>query len=177
MGILERGVDEAAASHVESDRALNDTPRMSGRRWAVSVVVCAVLLALLACVSGSLRFGSMDTFAQLANGHELVIYFDPPDLTQPGVLRSDERGKRIVHVMITITNYAAGPRNVIGGTADCSCVVTGQLPQRIEPNGKTSIDATIKLGPGESVIDHVVTFYTDSRVDPVLTFRLVSHGH
>jgi hypothetical protein len=150
---------------------------MSGRRWAVSVVAFAFLLAFLVCLIGALRSGSLHAIVQRANGEELVVDFDPPDLAQPGVLQRIDANTTIVHVPVTIKNYADAPRSVVGGTADCSCVATGRFPQTIEPGGQASIDVSIKLNSGDSAIDHVVTFYTDSPLNSVVTFRVVSRVH
>jgi hypothetical protein len=149
----------------------------SWRRWLVSVGLCTLVLGLSVCLLGKMRSGSLDTFVQRANGEELVVGFDPPDLTKPGALQKYGHGKSLVHIPIMITNFADVTHTIIGGTTDCHCVTTGQLPQSISPRTKGSIDISIVLDAGESSFDHVVTLYTDSPVNAVLTFRVVSAGH
>lgn len=144
------------------------------RRWWTTVGLGSLLLASLVFLIGAMQSGSMDAFVQRANGQELVVEFDAPDLAHPSELVQSRRGKTFVRVPVTVRNFASVPRNILGEASDCHCVAANRLPQRVEPRGQGSIDVTIQIEPGESSLDHVVTLYSDSPVNSVLTFRVVS---
>ena len=51
---------------------------------------------------------------------------------------------------VPVTNWTAAPIRLIGGTSDCSCVVTKSLPAMVPPGGSITIPIRMKLPAAES---------------------------
>jgi hypothetical protein len=165
------------AMRLETDALPNQeikTAGLTGRQWALAVLLCTFVVAAVAAVIGAMWAGSMSAFVQAANGHEMLVDFKPPVIAEGAAVPRNERGNYSIHVPVKIANLGSEARTLLGGTSDCHCVTTAGLPQRIKGGEQTSIDVTIHMGANESAIDHMVTLYTDSPVDPVLTFRINS---
>jgi hypothetical protein len=69
-------------------------------------------------------------------------------------------------VLVRVANRAAHPVRVIGGTADCSCLTTQDLPATIPPGETVAVRVTIHPGakPGEWF--RVVKLLTDDDTTP-----------
>ncbi|MCU0706634.1 MAG: hypothetical protein MUF18_21980 [Fimbriiglobus sp.] len=46
---------------------------------------------------------------------------------------------------LTVTNYTTSPVRLIGGTSDCSCITTQDMPLLIPPRGNVSITVFLKV--------------------------------
>ena len=74
---------------------------------------------------------------------------------------------------ITIKNWTAKPVRLIGGTSDCSCVTTSEMPLTI-PSGE-SLTLTIKLAVPESnagAFTRIASIWTDCDQQRTIPLRL-----
>ena len=72
---------------------------------------------------------------------------------------------------VTLTNHTNQPVRIIGGTAGCGCIATGDLPLRLPPGESGSIRVRIKFAGAPGRFQHRFTLYTDDKTQPVVTAR------
>lgn len=114
----------------------------------------ALILGLLAA-SAHLAFGSIGSALATLRGQSVVVSNDYVDFG-PG------RPGEVLRAGIRVFNYTKSSVTVLGGTSDCTCDTTGDLPVKIAPGG--SADLTIQLiipptSPG--VITRNAALWTD----------------
>jgi len=73
---------------------------------------------------------------------------------------------------VQLTNYTEGPICIIGGTANCSCIATDDLPLCVGAGETRSLNVRLVFrgSPGRFV--HHFILYTDSREQPVVIARI-----
>ena len=107
-------------------------------KWAVGVTVALAAAALV----GSLTFGSLDAAVARLRGEFLAVSPAAVDFGggKPGELLS---------TTVKVRNFSDAPVRLIGGTSDCSCIVTQDFPVTVPP--RESADITLKMKvPSES---------------------------
>ncbi|MGI8981801.1 MAG: hypothetical protein ACR2FY_21435 [Pirellulaceae bacterium] len=72
-------------------------------------------------------------------------------------------------VQVTIRNDSAGPVQVMGGTADCSCVTINGMPVTLASGESQSIPVRIRFVGTPGRFARKYFFYTDSTAAPYLT--------
>lgn len=109
-----------------------------GVGWYVLAVV-AVVAVLVAVGIGV--YGSFDQALARVKGETLSVF---PRVIRLGTLQpgSQARGS------ITIVNRGTAVFRVIGGTSDCSCVTTEDLPVSVEPGSSVIVQVTVTLAGG-----------------------------
>ena len=100
------------------------------------------LLGMLA-VGSILSFGSVSAGLAKLRGDALDVkrYLDFGE-SEPGETRETRT---------EITNYSSKPIRLIGGTSDCSCITTTDMPLTIEPGSTLSFQIKFKV-PGNSTV-------------------------
>jgi hypothetical protein len=131
-------------------------------KWAGAVAVLLVVVA----AAGVLTFGSAEAaLARLRN---------EPLQVSPAVLEfGSGKPGQFLTTDVTITNHSSAPVRLIGGTSDCSCLTTHDLPRTIPPGEATTF--TIKLRvPRDTVgqMNRTVEIFTDCPIHQ--TIRLVA---
>jgi hypothetical protein len=71
-------------------------------------------------------------------------------------------------VPIRVSNRGPHPIRIIGGTADCSCLATQDLPATVPPGETTAVRVTIQPGTKPGVWFRVVNLLTDDDTVPSL---------
>lgn len=110
------------------------------RRMAVGLIGVAVLLAAVAG-AGTLAFGSLDAAIAKLRGEPLGV---TPAVLDFGHGKPGES----LSTSVTVRNYTTEPVRLIGGTSDCSCLVTQDLPTTIPPSESVSITVRLKVPGG-----------------------------
>jgi hypothetical protein len=110
-------------------------------RWAACLCVGVVFLGAFVLVSIRFFFGDVRTLTARLRGEALFIGADVLDTgTQ---LRGDEKLFPII-----IHNVTYEPIRIIGGSADCACVSTDDMPVTVQPGQSKAIRLRIKFrGP------------------------------
>lgn len=93
------------------------------------------LIGILAVI-GILIFGSLDAALANLRGE----WLGATEYVDFGTILPGE----IVERRVKITNYSARPIRLIGGTSDCSCVTTNDLPVTIPANNSTIVTLGLK---------------------------------
>lgn len=113
-----------------------------------------MVLSSVLFLYGYTRYGSFDCFiAQIRNQP-----IGAPQFVDFGDI-SPEQG---YEAKIPISNFSDRPIRLIGGSADCNCITTSDMPITIEPNTKTEIK--IFLGVRATSVGHLtkkVELWTD----------------
>src|SRR5262249_55415249 len=117
------------------------------------------------------RFGSVENALAYLNGQRV---FSRPSVVDLGTGRAGELVERSVEIF----NQTDRPLRVVGGTSDCSCLTTSDLPVTIPAGESRTVAVKVKLPPGEGVFQRRVQFWTDADgLQPVhfgLTGRITS---
>ena len=132
-------------------------------RVATFAAATAVLLTFL-----NYSFGSLDTVLAKLRGQ--------PFEASPSVLDfgSDVAGVTIQRT-ITVKNYKNSPLRLVGGTSDCSCLVTQDLPITIPENSEAEVTIKLRLPAGkEGEMARLVEIYTDDPAAPKISLRAVA---
>ncbi len=127
------------------------------------VALGAVLVAVGGLTIG--LFGSADAAMAKLRGESLGV---SPAFLDFG---SGASGDRIV-AKVTVRNWTDKPVRVYGGTSDCTCLATLDLPVSIEPGGK--VDLTVRFVVPRATVglfSRKVELLTDNREQPTLRFR------
>jgi len=110
------------------------TSCQGGLRWVGGFTA---LLAVVVGV-GIYVFGSADAAIARLRGESLRVTPAVLDFGSgtPGVLLTTS---------VTVRNYTSHPVRLIGGTSDCSCITTQNMPVTIEPGDSTTIGVKMKV--------------------------------
>jgi hypothetical protein len=126
-------------------------------RWAIGVVV------VLATTAG---------FSQLALGsvEAAVAKLRGQTLSTPSYLDfGTGSGGELKPGIVTVRNWTDNPLRIIGGTADCSCIATADLPVTVPPNGSAELRVTLKVPAGtHGQLIKRIEFLTDCPKHPRL---------
>jgi len=131
-------------------------------RWAILTAATAVCIALLG-ILGTVWYGSVGVALTHLRGEQYAISPDVLDLG--GGYPGDALTARVV-----VHNFSDRDTLLVGGTSDCSCVATNDLPLKIPAGGSASVSIKVTLPrattPGVS--SKVVAFQTsDYTRDPL----------
>ena len=125
-------------------------------RVPLGLIGVAIVLATLAGV-GTLAFGSLDAAIAKLRGEPLGV--------TPAVLDFGQ-GKpgELLTTSVTVRNFTTDPVRLIGGTSDCSCLVTQDLPVTIPPGESVNIAVRLKVPGGTpGQLTRRVEVFTDCR--------------
>jgi hypothetical protein len=124
----------------------------------------AVLLGVLALVS-VVHFGSMDAAIAALRGERLSL--DPAMVDMGQGVPGEERD-----ASVELTNRTDKPIRLIGGTADCSCTVLGDLPVTIPSGESRSITVTMRLPKSAGIFNRKAHLKIDDDGFKSVGFRL-----
>ena len=145
-----------------------DKPQLTLRSVGGTVLVffigTAVLLSLLAGI-GTWVFGSLDTALARLRGERMSVR---PGLVDVG------RGPpgRSVEVTVELVNRTDRLVRVIGGSSDCFCVVTNDLPLTLEPQGSRLVQIRVQISGPPGQFNRTAFFWTDDDRARVIVFPL-----
>lgn len=127
---------------------------------------CGVLamLGLLAGI-GTLAFGSPAGALAYLRGEKLSV---EPRLLDMGEGCIGDNKEAVVHVR----NWTDQPIRVLGGTSDCSCVVTRSLPVTIPPGERMSLTVVVRLKGPPGLFTRTANLFTDHDQTTRVAFRL-----
>ncbi|MEO2088913.1 MAG: DUF1573 domain-containing protein [Gemmataceae bacterium] len=109
-------------------------------RVPIGLIGVIAALALLAGL-GTLAFGSLDAAIAKLRGEPLGV---SPAVLDFGTGKPGES----LSTSVTVRNFTTDPVRLIGGTSDCSCLVTQDLPVTIPPGESVSIAVKLKVPGG-----------------------------
>jgi hypothetical protein len=72
---------------------------------------------------------------------------------------------------LSLTNQTAEPIRVVGGTTDCSCITTGDLPITLAPGETGSIAVRVRFSGSPGKFQHRFVLYTDAEQQRVVVAR------
>jgi hypothetical protein len=132
----------------------------------VGFVAIFASLTALAIAGGTIAYGSHQAALARLRGDAIVI--------EPGILDLDVLEKdQSFDAAVTVKNWTDKPVRVIGGTSDCSCVATLDLPVVIEPGHEKAIAVRVVAKANEpGVITRWVLLWTDDDQQRVLPFGI-----
>jgi hypothetical protein len=111
-------------------------------RWTSGVAACVGLLLL----GGAAYFGSLNEVMARLRGEEVSV---TPAVVRLGEIRTGEK----VTARLVVTNRGSSPIRLVGGTSDCSCVTTKELPMTVGPVDSVLVEIAVRApaGPGQFV--------------------------
>jgi uncharacterized membrane protein YphA (DoxX/SURF4 family) len=123
--------------------------------------------ALVAVVVGglSVRTGSVEGGLARLRGEQVSVVPGTVDLGRVA-------GGQVVTVPVRLANRTGGPLRVVGGTSDCSCITTDDLPVELPPGGSQSVSIHLKLPAADGAFARTAWFWTDGDQRQV-TFAVV----
>ncbi len=130
----------------------------------VSLAAVALLLIGLA----QFRFGSVDSALAAMRGDSISAQ---PLLLDVGNGDPGEERESV----LTVTNHSETVVNIVGGSSDCSCVTTVDLPVAIGAHESRSIRVRVRLPAMPGIFTRKVLLWTDmaevGRIPFMLTGR------
>jgi len=75
-------------------------------------------------------------------------------------------------IPVTVENLSNKPVRLIGGTSNCICVSTTDLPVEMPPLSRMSIHVVVRFTGGEGPFLHSFEWYTDSTSQPRIRGRI-----
>lgn len=149
-------------------RPLQGTNRQGGRGGLIWFSSLATLMIVLAGV-GILTYGSLE--AAVAELRDEPLRLNSTFLN----VGIGKPGDALVS-SVNVSNSAATPIRLIGGTRTCSCIATEDLPLTIEPNRNADIHIRLNLPAtgGSGQLTQNVVIWSDYERQPEL--RLVVSG-
>jgi hypothetical protein len=132
----------------------------------IPLTVAALLLALTGV--GSWVYGSPAAALAHLRGESLSLSADYLDF-------GTGKAGAMVERTVDIRNWTDQRVRLIGGTSDCSCVTTADLPVTVPPQQMTTVHVSQVIPLGKAgVITRLVTIRTDCPKQPVLRFQIGS---
>jgi hypothetical protein len=116
---------------------------------ALAVAFCVGIVTLT-----SLVYGSTDTALARLRGESVSI--------RPGIadVGSGEPGQ-VLEATVEIVNRTERPVRVYGGTSDCSCIATNDLPLTLEPGEARQVSVKIRLPGSTGFFNRKAWLWTD----------------
>jgi hypothetical protein len=160
------GIDLAAAGLLLAFRPPGRSAVSVGRLARVGVLAAglvAVGLGGLALAAGSVGGG----LARL-RGDQLTV--------TPATLDLGTRaGGDTATAPVTVANHTGRPLRLVGGTSDCSCITTDDLPADVPPYGRREVTVHAKLPAAGGAFARTAWFWTDGDRRQV-TFGIVGRA-
>jgi hypothetical protein len=126
----------------------------------------ALTATAVAVAFGALAFGSMTPLAEKTlarvRGEDLVLTGGDADAGTAAKGESRD-------VPVTIENITCADLHLIGGTASCACVATGDLPLTVPAGGRVTVHVTIRFTGEAGEFKHTFLWYTDAPRQPRLS--------
>jgi hypothetical protein len=134
----------------------------------VRLVGCTLGVAGLILVSCILAFGDIETALAKLRGL--------PFQTTPAILDfGSATAGTLQDRQLTVKNYKSVPLRLIGGTSDCSCLATQDLPISIPSQGQADVTIRLRFPAGTSgEMARLVELYTDDSMQPKISLRAVA---
>jgi hypothetical protein len=145
-----------------------DCRAQSLRPSFVAVVVpagaAAILIALL--TAGSWLYGSPQAAFARLRGDALTLASDYVDF-------GSGSAKEILEAAVEVRNWSDRPVRLTGGTSDCSCVTTVDLPVTIPPGAARSATVHLKIPDAEpGAFNRVAELWTDHARERVIRLHI-----
>jgi hypothetical protein len=159
------GMARAQASTAENQTQIS---RVFG---TLSLGGCGVLaiLGAMAAIS-TLAFGSPDAGLAYLRGDHISIL---PRLVDVGEGQLGETKE----ITVTLRNWTKRPVRIIGGTADCACVLTKDLPLRVQAGESRIVTVAVDLIGEPGPFTRTGMLFTDDDDAPILRFRVTGRSH
>jgi hypothetical protein len=107
-------------------------------RRKLAWVAASVILFISLAGGTTAYYGSMDGGLAALRGERVSLSSSYLEFGE-GVVGQELKAS------ISITNFADTPLRIVGGTSDCSCTATENLPLTIPPGGTESVPITMKI--------------------------------
>jgi hypothetical protein len=151
-------------------RELHEQPRTQLASALLPVVYGTLGVTLMLGILTGVAYASYgSTHAAIAHLRGERISISPRVLDmgvgQPGDVRE---------ASIKVSNWSESPIRLIGGTSDCSCVVTDELPLTIAPGESCSLTVKMRLSGGRGTVNRKALLMTDDKATPRVGFRLAA---
>ncbi len=139
------------------------TASVESGEWAFGLV--AVLALTLG--AGVLLYGSPSAALAKLRGDTLTVDRSHIDF-------GHGQAGDILTQQVTVTNWTDGPLRIIGGTSDCSCIATNDLPITLAPGEAKSVSIEYKVPQSDKpgITSRKATLLTDSPKRPNLDLTL-----
>lgn len=145
------------------ERSRSDWSRLLWR-GACGLAGVTAVLGLLAGAA-FLHFGSVGAALAALRGEEVSVR---PALVEAGEGAPGER----LQASVELVNWTDRTIRIVGGTSDCSCVATADLPLSIPPGEARSVSVRVGLKGGPGRFTREVAFLTADEKLQVIRFRL-----
>ena len=146
-----------------------ETFRTGTRAALVQFVAYQALLALGWSAYVAAGSGSSEVALASLGGDEIAVR---PGQIDFGTGLAGEQLPRTV----TIHNLAASPLTLLGGTADCSCVATADMPVTIPPGESRTVGITLKLPATAGTFRREAYLWTDNPSHKTLAIELTGRA-
>jgi hypothetical protein len=77
-----------------------------------------------------------------------------------------------LEAQVELVNRAGRPIRVVGGTSDCSCITTADLPLTLAPGEARCVSVRVRLPGGPGAFDRKAFFWTDHERARTVLFSL-----
>lgn len=138
---------------IEKHSDLEKSSRCSKVLWMLAPVIVFFVVMLIGSIAMRSAFGTFPLAMRYLRGERLVI--EPDEIH---VERPKESGTMTVEAVLR--NISSRPVNVIGANVSCSCMVTGNLPVKIEPGAAYRLPIIVNFMP-DKIVDEAVVLFTD----------------
>lgn len=128
------------------------------RRLLVPLTTAAVLLAGGVCLLVG-QSGSVSLALAKLRGDRLLI-------TPPVADLGSHTAGSLVHAQVAIINITERPLRLVGGTTDCRCITTADLPVTVPPGGSVTIRIQVGFGGHPGRFRRGYWLWTDDHKHP-----------
>ncbi|MBY0231244.1 MAG: hypothetical protein K2W96_18335, partial [Gemmataceae bacterium] len=160
------GVDVAALALLAVGRPDWKKEKLGWRGLAVVAGGAVALLGVLWVVAVA-AFGSVEKALAVLR-HERVR-------VTPSVDFGSGKAGHEVEASVEVSNFTDGPVRLIGGTSDCSCVTTEDLPVTIPAGEKVRLAVFVRLPRGKGLMNRKAWLHTDHEQARTLLFALTGY--
>jgi hypothetical protein len=140
-------------------------PLTAAAGWFVGGAVVFAVLGVIAVHC----FGSFDAALAHLRGERIAVQ---PHFVDVGTASIGE----LHEVHVRIANYTEGSVRLLGGTSDCSCVVTKDLPMTIRAGEAKDFLVELRHTGAPGFFTRTARLLTDDAQSPVVWFRLTGRN-
>lgn len=142
---------------------LNSSSR-SNMFWGLLSIGAFALFMLVGSFALYTAFGSIPLAMRYLRGERVIL--EPSDIRLERPKNADSLG-----VDAVFSNLSDRPVMLMGANSSCSCVVTRDLPVKVESGGRFTLPITVNF-VRDKLVDETIVLYTDHPNQSRLGFRV-----
>jgi methylamine utilization protein MauE/uncharacterized protein DUF1573 len=142
---------------------LGSSPIPIRRAFRIGLLAAGIIAVCVGICSW--KFGSFEAALAYLNGRQMTV---DPSMLDIGAQKGGEK----ISARLALVNRSDREIRVVGGTDDCGCITTEDLPVTLAPGDSREVTVWLKLPKAQGSFTRTAWFWTDAD-EPQVMFSIV----